>query len=342
MVHGLSLGVTALASNPSEVHWNTSHSLDMPYSGQAPVATIFSYGSSLAQNNRHIISGSSGTLWTEYESFAMMRIPDFCLNPPPLSEVKSVLWKGRIAVATYLRQPDLSYPANAWLYVCRDKSYTLENLNVAGRRDARRANRSLEFGFIEWSTVLSHGVTAYSDSRQRVGLSDGTEEHFQRRIHRFSSNASHTAVGAWKDGLLVAFMALIVVDDWVAIEGSFSSNDHRTLCPNDGLANFVLRHFLVERGFETVTYGLSSVQELDQSGGLHTYKKKVGFEAIPVHRAFALHPLLKPFANQVTLASLRLLKQLVPRNRIVKKASGMLASLLGEGTEAGNVDWRSQ
>jgi hypothetical protein len=342
MVHGFSLGVTAVATNPPDVQWHTPHLLAMPDPVQASVATISSYGSSLARNDRHIIPGSSGTFWAEYESFAMMRIPDFCLTPPSPAEVERVLWKGRIAVATYLRQPGVSYPANAWLYVCRDKSYKLEKLNVAARRDARRANRSMEFGFVEWPVVLSHGFTAYSDSRQRVGLSDGTREHFQSRIQRFSSNPSHTAVGAWKDGLLVAFMALIVVDDWVAIEGSFSDNDHRTLCPNDGLANFVLRHFLMERGFETVTYGLSSVQELDQSGGLHTYKKKVGFEAIPVHRAFTLHPLLKPFANHITLASLKILKRLVPGNRLVKKAGGMLASLLEKRTNGGNLDWRSQ
>jgi hypothetical protein len=292
-------------------------------------ATLSAYVSSLVRQGRVAVPGRPGTFWAQYESLAMMRIPDFVLGPPSPGEVERVLWKNRAAVATYLRHPDSSHPANAWLYMCRNKSYRLEDLCVAGRRDARRANRALRIDFIDWPTVLEHGFPAYSQSRHRVGLSDDTQEHFRRRLTRFSCNPCHRAIGAWKEGKLVAFMALIVVDDWVAIEGSFSTNDDRALCPNDGLASFLLRYFLAERDFTTVTYGLSSIQELNQSGGLHAYKKKVGFEADPVHRAFVLHPLLRPFANQLALKGANIIKQVFPRNRLVKKASGMLSLLIG-------------
>ena len=274
------------------------------------------------------MDGAPGTFWVQYESFAMMRIPDFALDLPSPGELERVLRKGHSAVATYLRPPDASHPPNAWMYVCRDRGYRVENLTVAGRRDARRARRSLQFDFLDWHGILEKGFPAYRESRQRVGLSDGTWQHFESRIDTFSRNPSHCAVGAWMNDRLVAFMALIVVDDWVAIEGSFSTDGHRALCPNDGLASFVLHHFLRERGFTTVTYGLSSVQELNQSGGLHAYKKKVGFEAQPVHRVFAVHPLVQPLINHLTLGGANLIKQLFPRNRLLKKASGMLASLL--------------
>ena len=293
-------------------------------------ATISAYVSSLVRQGRAVLPGMQGTFWAQYESLAMMRIPDFVVNPPSPGEVERLLWKGHMAVATYLRDPDGSHPANAWLYVCRNKSYRVEDLCVAGRRDARRANRALRIDFIDWPTVLEQGFPAYSQSRHRVGLSDDTWGHFQSRLTQFSRNPCHRAIGAWKENKLVAFIALIVVDDWVAIEGSFSTNDDRTLCPNDGLASFLLRYFLVEHDFDTVTYGLSSVQDLNQSGGLHAYKKKVGFEAKPVHRAFILHPLVRPFANRLALKGANAIKHVFPRNRLVKKASGML-SLLVDG-----------
>ena len=37
-----------------------------------------------------------------------------------------------------------------------------------------------------------------------------------------------------------------------------------------------------------VTYGLSSIQEIDRTASLDYFKKKVGFESRPVHRAFRL------------------------------------------------------
>lgn len=258
----------------------------------------------------------------------MMRVPTFALTPPSRDELRDVLRQSRSAVATYLLEPDESHPANAWLYICHNRSYCLENLGVAARRDARRAGRSLRIEFVDWPTVMAHGFRAFTETRTRVGLSDGTVKQFQSRFHQFSLNPSHCAVGAWQGDSLVAFMTLVVVDDWVEIEGSFSADGSRTLCPNDGLAHFVLSHFLVKRGFNTVSYGLSSVQDAHQAEGLHVYKKKVGFDAKPVHRAFILHPFLRPFSKPLMLHGARMVSKMLPQNRVIKKASGILVTLL--------------
>jgi len=286
------------------------------------------YASALTRSGRRLLPGRPGTFWMSYESYAMMRVPTFALTPPSRDELRDVLRLSRSAVATYLLEPDESHPANAWLYICHDRSYCLENLSVAGRRDARRAGRSLRMEFVEWPTLMAHGFTAFSETRTRVGLSDGTFEQFQNRFRQFSLNPFHCAVGAWQDASLVAFMTLIVVDDWVEIEGSFSADGTRTLCPNDGLAHFVLNHFLVTRGFKTVSYGLSSIQDAHRVEGLHNYKKKVGFDAEPVHRAFVLHPLLRPFANPLILRGATTVTKMLPQNRMIKKASGVLVTLL--------------
>lgn len=285
------------------------------------------YVSALARNGTKVLPGARGTFWVQYECYAMMRGPTFDLTPPSREELQRVLRRGRTALATYLILPDESHPANAWLYVCRNKSYCLEKLGVSARRDARRADRSLRIEFLDWQTVMAHGFTAFSETRSRVGLSDGTVAQFDNRFSRFSRNPFHYAVGAWRNDALVAFMSLVVVDDWVEIEGSFSTDGTRACCPNDGLAHFVLNHFLVERQFNTVSYGLSSIQDTPHIDGLHAYKKKVGFEPQPVHRAFILHPLLRPFANPLTLRGAYAVSRVLSQNRLMKKASGVLEAL---------------
>ncbi|MBA5863366.1 MAG: hypothetical protein GDA65_11740 [Nitrospira sp. CR1.1] len=298
-----------------------------PIGAASTTPTLDGYASALARSGRRVLPGLPGTFWIRYESYAMMRVPTFALRPPSPDELRNVLRRSRSTVATYLVEPDKSHPANAWLYVCHDRSYRLENLGVAGRRDARRAGRSLRIEFVDWPTVMAHGFTAFSETRTRVGLSDGTFEQFQNRFRQFSLNPFHCAVGAWQDDSLVAFMTLVVVDDWVEIEGSFSADGSRTLCPNDGLAHFVLSHFLVKRGCHTVSYGLSSIQDAHQAEGLHNYKKKVGFDARPVHRAFLLHPVLRPFASPLMLRGAKMVSNMLPHNRLLKKASGVLGAL---------------
>jgi hypothetical protein len=292
--------------------------------------SISDYACELFRTGTRILAGVPGTYWTRYESGAMVRIPTFHVASPDSDEVQRILWQGRVPVVSYLLSPDDRHPANAWLYICRDSSYRLEKLSKPARRDIRRAQRNLRFEPLDWPTLLANGLEAYRDTRTRVGLSDGSWTDFQDRFETFSRNPAHHAFGAWKENLLAAFMTIVVVDDWVEIQGSFSTNAHLPLCPNDGLVNYVLDHFLVRRGFQLVSYGLSSIQRDSDTAGLHSYKKKVGFESQPVHRVFTFHPLIRPFVNRFTLWSINTTLLLAPGARRLKKASGIFTHMLNQ------------
>jgi hypothetical protein len=264
-------------------------------------------------------------LWARYDSAAMIRLPMFHFSPVSGREIRQVLWQGPSTLVSYLMAPNEDYPVNAWLYVCRDQSYSLDRLSKEARRDARRAERRLRIEPIEWRTLLDHGLAAYSDTFARTGFVDGTSKQFRQHIQNFSRNPAHYALGAWKDDTLVAFMTLVVVDDWVEIVGSYSRTADRETCPNNGLAHQVLSYFLAERGFRTVSYGINSIEEGSHTTGLHFYKTKVGFEAHPVHRVFFLHPFLRPMANRVTLWAVNMALRLKRGNRRLNKAHAILA-----------------
>src|SRR5262249_2031216 len=144
--------------------------------------------------------------------------------------------------------------------------------------------------------LLARGVQAFCDTRRRVGLSDGTPEDFRRRFTSRVRCPGHVFLGAWKNDQLAAFLSITEVDDWAEIEGCFSMNALLDLRPNDALLFYALSYYLTERVFPLVSYGLGSVQAASNNAGLHGFKTKVGFEARPVHRAFVLQPLLRPFA----------------------------------------------
>jgi hypothetical protein len=128
---------------------------------------------------------------------------------------------------------------------------------------------------------------------------------------------------------LAAFVSLIEVDDWLEIESSYSRDDLLDFRPNDTLMYNVLSHYLTETPCRLVCYGLSSVQAENNAVGLYAFKRKVGFEAPPVHRVFTLNPLLSPFANQLLLHAVTMALRLWPEGRLLKKAEGMLAYMYG-------------
>jgi hypothetical protein len=293
--------------------------------------SITAYEAGLKKSGVVTFPGVPGTVWARYESVAMVRVPAFHTAPISGQDAGQVLRSGRAAVISFLLEPDEKHPANAWHYVCRDRSYALEKLSKEGRRDARRAQRSLRIEPLDWASLLAHGFVAYNDTRTRLGLSDGSIANFRKRFETFSSCPGHYAVGAWKGETLAAFMTLIVIDNWVTMEGVFSASAERDQCPNNGLAHYVLDHFLVKEGVEIVSYGTSSIQETSQKSGLHAYKTRVGFKAEAVHRAFVLHPLLKPLMNRGTLWSLKAALRFMPGDRRLLKIIGALGAMgLGE------------
>jgi hypothetical protein len=121
---------------------------------------------------------------------------------------------------------------------------------------------------------------------------------------------------------------VVEVDDWCEIDAFYSRDDYLPLCVNDALIYHVLSHYMRDRGFRIVSSGFSSVERTGKEAGLHFFKTKIGFRAIPVHRGIAVHPLLSPFVNRATLATVNLSLKALPRNRILKKVSGILHCML--------------
>jgi hypothetical protein len=73
------------------------------------------------------------------------------------------------------------------------------------------------------------------------------------------------------------------------VDGCFSADALLNSRPNDVLFFYALSRYMSKEGCRAVSYGVSSFQAVSNKDGLHAFKTKVGFEAIPIHRAFALH-----------------------------------------------------
>ena len=290
--------------------------------------TAREYVEALRRQGKKAFLEKDGVLWQESERFAMERQPDFCLDVPQPREVRSLLRRCRCLVATCIVPADSAHPANAWLYVCEDRGYTLEGLGSPARRNARRACREFRFDFIDPAALLLHGTRPFCDTRTRVGLSDGTPQLFQKYAAALIANPGYKFVGAWRGDQLAAFLWMLLVNDWATI-GAYAANEHLRYCPNNGLLHFALDYCLTQGRCRVVSYGLSSIQAGENVATLDFFKKKVGFEARPVHRDFLFHPLLRPLVNPLSYWLLQRFVRIWPRNRLLRKGLGLAAIQLG-------------
>ena len=290
--------------------------------------SIEEYVSGLIQEGTRVVSGPAESYWLTTEMRCLERMPWWRLDEAPARDVDALLWRARSPAAAYGRHPDASHPQNAVLYVCQDQNYAMDNLEHTARKNLKRALGELRFEFIEPHVLLEKGVVPYCDTRTRIGLSDGTPELFRKRFERTTANPARKIVGAWRGDVLAAFLSIIVVEDCVTTAAVGAATEYLSLRPNDGLIHFVLDYYLKRHHFRLVTAGPSSVQEDAKRDTMDRFKRKMGFEAWPIHRGFMLHPLLKPLANRVTLSALRACTRYWTSNRALRKATGLLATYL--------------
>ena len=289
--------------------------------------SIAEYAHELERGGQRVFVDASGSYWRRAEAGALVRMPPFETSAPNPMEIQEVLLRGHAPLVSYIVKADEGHPPNAYLYLCRDRSYALDRLPETVRRHIRRATKALRFSWIDRGNLLHHGLPAFQDAGVRNGLSDCTDEAFKAKFGRWFDNPANGVLAAWKDDTLVAFFITTAVEDWIEI-GGYSSDMGLEFRPNNGLVHYLLTHCLTEWGFHAVSYGLSSVQEESKAAGLHQFKTKVGFEAIPVHRTFIPHPLLRPFANRFSLALGHGALKLLPGNRTLRKGCGVLAKLV--------------
>ena len=293
-----------------------------------PTASLDELLDCYSGQGRASFRGPDGSAWIGHELGGLCRYPVLPGPSPDTKTINALLAKRKIWILDFIQPPTPGQTANCFLYLFNGREgYALEQLGTSGRRDARKSLRELDIKWVSHQVVMATGYPVYLDCRSRVGLSDVRPADFAKKFGGLAETPGMSYLGAWKGEQLVAFMTMQVVGDTVAI-AAYSGNAFRSSCANDGLIAIAMEYWLNQPGIVRASYGLSSVQEIENNKTLHVFKEKVGFEAIPVLRSFLCHPVLVPLLNSGTRHGIAMLHRAFPRNRILSKANGTLGMMV--------------
>jgi len=283
----------------------------------------------------------SGHCWVRFKRFGQLRYPTNDVGPITDAERRELLWKRRLAVLQYHELAG-NQPANASLYLCSDKGYSLESLSSNNRSKVRRGLKRLEVRQISASEVIDRGYDSYADTRTRHGSTMMTPAEFVTNWEHQLYVPDREIWGAWSGDELAAFGTVHLCGRWAAISATVSNSVHLKDYPNHALFFSMLEHLMAMPQIETVSYGLSSVRSETARESLHSFKVSIGLEAVPVRRHVVLHPLLRPVVNRTGLAGARLAERLVPKSRIPRAARASIEFLLDPDGEEGSPDAEDQ
>jgi len=269
----------------------------------------------------------AGHCWVRFKRFGQLRYPTNDVAPITEAERRELLWRRRLAVLQYHVLAG-DHPANASLYLCSDKGYSIDSLSSNNRSKVRRGLKRLEVRQISAREVIERGYDSYADTRQRHGSTMMTHPEFVANWLRQLDVPDREIWGAWSGEELAAFGTVHLCGRWAAISATVSNRAHLKDYPNHALFFRMLEHLMAKPEVETVSYGLSSVRSETARDSLHSFKVSIGLEAVPVRRHVVLHPLLRPVVNRPGLAGARLAERVAPHSRIPRAARASIEFLL--------------
>lgn len=251
------------------------------------------------------------------------------MAPLDAEDRRSLFFGRRAWVIGFCRSPRPGEAANAYLYLCRTQDYDLDAVSANTRSKIRRGLKRHEIRRIDENLVANEGYECFSDSRSRNRLTPPSRPAFHRFWSHLTPSPFRQIWGAFAQDELVAFFSIQCCKGWadnclLAV---------RTSHLKDYAANAICFHVMHEllsgpNRVEGFSFGLSSLQPDSHINTLHRYKLSLGFEAVPVVRAFNLHPLLRPLVNQQTKRAVRIAGRLLPHNSVLRKAQGFIDFLL--------------
>lgn len=261
------------------------------------------------------------TLWIEYSSRAYIRFPLFRFEVPTKEMLKEVFKQTKARVLTYATEAD-EKKRNGYLYLCRvfDTSALKDNY----KRNIKKASARFDIKSLTAKEIEQKGFEAFRDTRRRLGLNDFTKENFLKRFAAAQARANNRFIAAVRNERVEAFASVLCYHDFIEIEGLFSCNEALSDRPNDYIIYSILDVALNLDKMQCVSYGYSSIQEDSNEEGLHRFKVKCGFEAIPIRRHFVFNNTWRWIFNPFTKLLIKALLALRPSNLTLRKLHGIL------------------
>jgi hypothetical protein len=303
--------------------------------GFAPGGPLAEYAAYLKAHGHEVIVEDGGRcIWVGAGRGFLERLPIECQEEPDPEQIRALLRIRGIWVVTWAQPPDEAHPPNAFNYVCAIRDYRIEALPRHARNDVRAGLRNYTVRLCTPDELADKGFAADADTAERHGVGRPTPEGLRRYAESLRGSPLFDIWGAWKGDELVAWNAAARFHTHaMGLVGRLRRDAKGS--PNNAIYYLCTRKYLVEDKLGYVTEGLSTIRVGTNALNLHEYKVRMGYEARPVFRAFAVHPLLAPLLK--TRAGSWLLEKAAGKSSVLQRASG-LARLMS-GREKAPLAW---
>lgn len=246
----------------------------------------------------------------------IVQFPFHRLITPDARELEEVFKHFPHALAVRFVSPRdaAGYPSAMWV---RRPPFTLQDLKPKVRNHTKYGLKHCKIEQMTFDRLVPLARQAHDDTTKRHGqeisLGLGLETNLD-------ACPGYEAWGAFVQGLLVAYMVTLTVEDCVHILVGRSRDQFLKYYPNNALTATIFQEKFCHTNITAVNYGWESVVETEP---LRHFKRSVGFAQEPIKQRIVIHPLLRPLVNPLNARILEIVSK-HSTSGSVRKLNGML------------------
>ncbi|MGC2194104.1 MAG: hypothetical protein WA628_05470 [Terriglobales bacterium] len=271
---------------------------------------------------------TASSYWHSDSFRVYQAFPYHWLIDPTEPELSELFFRHGALAARYSMQPTSpkGYPSYAVMF--ENRNFDLEHLGHRTRKNVRLGLRNCKVEPTSFQCLVNQGWDLQRDTLDRQGRSSIANYESWRKGYLLAANLPGFEVwGAFVNSHLAAYLVTFPMDDCIFMLDHKSHREFLHLNVNNALTYEVTQHATTKSGVRSLFYGLES---LDAAEGVAEFKMHMGYQMKPIRQRVALRPQVEVCANKASYRALSALSQLLPGNRILAKAKGMLRLVLAE------------
>ena len=296
------------------------------------------YGEWLRRQGQRVVRTAS-SYWHSEGFGVYQAFPYHWTIELPESELSELFTEHGAVALRYSMPPQSTKGCSSYAIVFEGENYDFDNLGHRTRKNVRRGLRCCAVEPISFEQLVEEAWDLRRDALDRQGRKlNVTHELWRSRYLSTADLPGFEAWGARVERRLAGYLVSFQMGECFCIIDQQSHRGFLDQNVNNAMTFVVTQHALTQCGVRLLFYG---VESLDAPARVSEFKFHMGYTAKPIRQRVVFHPQLVPLANRLSYRILTGMSRLLPGNRRLSKAKGMLRICLAE-KRPGNLQNDSQ
>jgi hypothetical protein len=268
---------------------------------------------------------TGGVWWYRIHPGCWQSIPYHQVAEPSAAEIRRLFFRhASVLIRFFPESRQGTLPGHIW--VCGGTDYDLGALEAKTRNQVRRGLEKNEVERIDFGWLAQGGWELMRQTADRQGReADFADERgWERYCAAAGGIEDFEAWGAFGQGRLAAFLVGAQVEGYYSILHQASRTSELKNYPNNALIYLVTKLKRGDPAIQAVSYGLDSIED---TPGLRSFKKRMGFERRPLNQKILINPLGKWLQSEAAKTVVMRLLTHYPQNNNLRKIAALLQKI---------------